>query len=306
MINNNDDKDSDNPYKFYKNTSVIKYDKKFDGEIIDIKGNIFNFIFQQNIVMFDVNNIKEVYNALFVIEIILQKNMMNMTKIDTTFLDYYPELNNIYNIFVEQPNDILIQMLLWLTFILNTGWFYVDLENDQDPNSSQDLYKDLRHIEEILMTNMIKLFSAFINMEFNEWNTNWTKIIQQIKGKIHNQKLLSYILDSHISNLFTFNHINGIILLENINAFILDCRLNFENHIVKMLTYKSSPSNTTQAINARKKLSGNITKTRRVFSGIPTKGGHYTKHKKAIKRNKRRYSIKKKYKKTKKRKNTKY
>ena len=58
MINNNDDKDSDNPYKFYKNTSVIKYDKKFDGEIIDIKGNIFNFIFQQNIVMFDVNNIK--------------------------------------------------------------------------------------------------------------------------------------------------------------------------------------------------------------------------------------------------------
>jgi hypothetical protein len=367
--------DTDNPY--YSNSVIKHYNQNDQEGIIDINGNIFNIFVQQHIDSITLDQIKYFYNALYVIEIVLQEKtgLINQDQINDIF-SIYPELRYLYNIFNEGTEKELILMMWLLTFIINTGWFYVDLD-PYDPNLTLDqnvelgnnLYSDLQIIQNILFTNMDNLISDFLPNQLNIRGLNdiWLQIIQNIK----NRKVLSDIIESHISNLFTFIHDNNNFqTVDNIIYFINLCideiipqpqtglqlqRPPEEQYMsVKQLRpgnfgkrpqgtnvikrIKESKAKRTEGINTRRipqksqqnnnntsgmgreKISQpNNNNTYKNTSGMGREmrkqlrsqmgiGGNYTKKKrylKAIKRNNKKYSIKKKHKKTKKRKYTK-
>jgi hypothetical protein len=337
-MSNNKDDDPDNPYIMYDNMSVIKYDKKFDGVIIDINGNIFNIFVQEHINDITLDQIKYFYNALYVIEVILQ---LKLKLIDsyTKYPEYPEELNKLYNTFYNMPNNFLILMMWWLTFIINTGWFYVDLDpyNPLHPDFylTEKLYKDLGIIEKLLFSNNgYNLFINFLKNDFDSWNyILLVNIIPMIKDDIQKPKVLSSILRSHISNLFTFIHNDDKLILDkdildkDINNFIKNNINIFEKYInVQQPTQQPTRRNKASLkVVSRKNLGNNEEEKRKEWINkgkqirekklrekrfnlmrdperFP-KGGDYTKKKrylKAIKRNIKRYSIKKKHKKTKK------
>jgi hypothetical protein len=222
--------DPDNPY--YSNSVIKHYNQNDQEGIIDINGNMFNIFVQQNINTITLDQIKYFYDVLYVIEIILQRDIIeqqiNFNDFLTNIFTVYDN-QDIYNIFIQLNQPQLIQMMWLLTFIINTGWFYVDLDpsyNPYDPNDQRtnELYNDLNNIQDIIGNNINDFINAFLQpdqFQLDTLNTIWSQIIQH---QYINPNVLSDIIESHISNLFTFIHINNrFIGVDNINNFINLC-----------------------------------------------------------------------------------
>ena len=215
----------------------------------------------------------------------------------------------------------------WLTFIINTGWFYVDLDNNLD-TINDNLYTNLNNIETIFNQNMGQLFDIFLS-DIPQWNAQWSDIMNTLQMNIP-QSFFLEILDSHIYNLFNFINYGNETTDDNNNTFWhCDRFIELEkvvlfNGIYKNI-FKHSISITPEK-QRRGQRNAPIIKTKRtrvlssLKSGISSResrksresresreeakgylGGDYTKKKKAIKRNNKKYSIRKKHKKTKKR-----
>jgi hypothetical protein len=169
----------------------------------------------------DLKTIKFIYTSLSVIELVIQKRfgILNENEYFPEYFEYYgnedycQNIVNLFNIFDKIDTSILIHMLWWLTFIINTGWFYADLEeNYVDVNSEKDytnfLYQQLEYIEGILNNKNEDLLKTFfdgvLTQNFNDWLEIWYQTILELeKGQIQPNLYLE-ILDSHYSNLFQF------------------------------------------------------------------------------------------------------
>jgi hypothetical protein len=247
--------------------------------------------------------------------------------------------------------------LWWLTFIINTGWFYVDLDNNLD-TIDVNLYKKLNIIVNIFYQNMGQLFDNFL-LDISKWNAQWSDIMITLQrdNKIPPSFFLN-ILDSHICNLFNFRNYgkemtddNNITTFWSCEDFINDKTVDSFNRSC-IYFFKKSIYITQEKQGqgrARGATQGSFTskgqgrridayiegKSNRNYSRVFQKpninnnrfnknlqkkeehvgsdrfsknttrpgffGGDYTKKKKAIKRNNKKYSIRKKHKKTKKR-----
>ena len=205
--------------------NYTKYENDDNAEQnININGNIFNdYVIESDI---SIDEIHFFYDTVTVIEIILQERNQYILSdeegfaFNSLFFNVYYEnnerklkLENTYNIFNQFSNNdiyILINLLLWLTLIINTGWFYVDLDDDAN---TDELYYKLSNIEGILMNDKNNLFQSFLEIQNNSnnidniknWYNNWLNSVNQMKEEIGlTNDAFQDILESHITNLFGF------------------------------------------------------------------------------------------------------
>ena len=204
-------------------TSVIKKDiSDVSGSsyFIDIDGNLFDFVVRLQGVNLD--DIKLIYTSLSVIELVIQHQteVLDYDEYFTEYCSYYGSdycqyIMGLFDIFNgieigENKFGILIHMLWWLTFIINTGWFYADLENNLEQDETNVLYQQLANIESIINKNNSVLLTTFLegvsSRDFNKWLEIWAQTILELKGQISDENLYLEILESHYSNLFQFSH----------------------------------------------------------------------------------------------------